>query len=469
MPAASTRLTQACLYAFLHAYACYCSISASVFKFIYQICLQVWLQLQNPRIPSALQQGQILVRMQLVLWESDVIFEGVDPGRRDSAVAEPHNSEQSGGPQKLETLDVALLFEREPAGGVPQILGPEGREERAEPPQGEKETSTRSPQQKVEEEASDTGEAFGGIEGQSVVQETAASRQHSTKALYDADEKRARIRSAATALGSVSTSVLAPSKLQDIEPGSVLLHDSATQIQVKAPRQTQAPKVHISNARVREQRLGPRGEESVDGGALDIGSDGDDDLDSVWEHSQGESQDWLREAEAELSNAIQVNAAVAAAVLPPRARLNSRVLLPDPEDVGDALPMNRDASDLAGSGNVTMKIGDQDAEAIAKRVPNTEQASRISSRTSHSGATMLAPSSPHGPAPGGFVEGGGTGPRLSEVQSPRTIEEKSEEEGNLSDSRTSGSELDYTAAIEDELLSASMQLQSLRRRMNGGL
>ena len=62
-----------------------------------------------------------------------------------------------------------------------------------------------------------------------------------------------------------------------------------------------------------------------------------------------------------------------------------------------------------------------------------------------------------------------TGPRVSEVQSPRTIEEKSEEEGNLSDSRTSGSELDYTAAIEDELLSASMQLQSLRRRMNGGL
>ena len=61
-----------------------------------------------------------------------------------------------------------------------------------------------------------------------------------------------------------------------------------------------------------------------------------------------------------------------------------------------------------------------------------------------------------------------TGPRLSEVQSPRTTEEKSEE-GNLSDSRTSGSELDYTAAIEDELLSASMQLQSLRRRMNGGL
>ncbi|MGB1597850.1 MAG: hypothetical protein ACPIOQ_34160, partial [Promethearchaeia archaeon] len=278
-------------------------------------------------------------------------------------------------------MDVALLFEREPAGGVQQILEPEGREERAEPPQGEKETSTRSPQQKVEEEASDTGEAFGGIEGQSVIQETATSRQHSTKALslYDADEKRARIRSAATALGSVSTSVLAPSKLQDIEPGSVLLHDSATQIQVKAPGQTQAPKVHISNARVREQRLGPRGEESVDGGALDIGSDGDDDLDSVWEHSQGESQDWLHEAEAELSNAIQVNAAVAAAVLPPRARLNSRVLLPDPEDVGDALPMNRDASDLAGRGNVTMKIGDQDAEAIAKRVPNTEQASRISS------------------------------------------------------------------------------------------
>ena len=145
----------------------------------------------------------------------------------------------------------------------------------------------------------------------------------------------------------------------------------------------------------------------MDEGALDIGSDGDDDLDSVWEHSQGESQDWLHEAEAELSNAIQVNAAVAAAVLPPRARLNSRVLLPDPEDVGDALPMNRDASDLAGRGNVTMKIGDQDAEAIAKRVPNTEQASRISSRTSHSGATALAPSSPHGPAPGGIVEGGG--------------------------------------------------------------
>ena len=393
----------------LHAHACYCSISASVFKFIYQICLQVWLQLQNPRIPSELQQGQILVRMQLVLWGSDVIFEGVDPGRRDKAASEPHNSEQSGGPPELETLGVALLFEGEPAGGVPQILGPEGREERAEPPQGETETSSRSLQLKVEEEASDTSEAFLGLEEQCVVQETAKSRQHSTKALslYDADEKRARIRSTATALGSVSTSVLAPSKRQYIEAGSVLLHDSATQIQVKAPGQTQTPKVHVSNARVREQRLGPRGEESVDGDALDIGSDGDDDSDSVWEHSQGESQDWLHEAEAELSNAIQVNAAVAAAVLPPRARLNSRVLLPDPENAGDALPMNRDAPDLAGRGNVTMKIGDQDAEAIAKRVPNMEQASRIPSRASHSGATVLAPTSPHGPAPGGFVEGGG--------------------------------------------------------------
>ena len=113
--------------------------------------------------------------MQLVLWESDVMFEGVDPGRRDSAAADPHKSEQSCGPQKLETLDVALLFEREPAGGVQQILEPEGREERAEPPQGEKETSTRSPQQKVEEEASDTGEAFGGIEGQSCLLYTSPS------------------------------------------------------------------------------------------------------------------------------------------------------------------------------------------------------------------------------------------------------------------------------------------------------
>jgi hypothetical protein len=32
---------------------------------------EVWLQLQNPRIPTALQQGQVLARMQLVLWDQE--------------------------------------------------------------------------------------------------------------------------------------------------------------------------------------------------------------------------------------------------------------------------------------------------------------------------------------------------------------------------------------------------------------